>query len=235
MQPMVVTAHAYGSPALEGMLKRHPFVEVLSFSAADVNRIEFDSGRKRLISQGDTEVELYGLTELMDNNPLVCADAASVTGAAASLVLVAVGPLAKAELLTEMPAVALNFKDDSQEVDAALATEGWLSGAVVATADHDPEVLTAECICQVRLPGAVDDIRALYDECFGRSFFVRPADDVKENDPYAGYVIDIEPQGDGVGIAKITASAARDGKCGAGGLVHMFNVMCGFEESLGVA
>lgn len=235
MQAMVVTVSALGSPALWAMLLRHPFVEVRSFAETKANRIEFDSGRARSVSQGDPAAGLYGLTELMDNNPLVCADEAAVTGAAATLVMVAIGPLARAELLTEMPAVALNFVEGTDEIDAALKTEGWQGGAVVATADDEPELLAAECICQIRLPDGVEDIEALFDECYGRSFFVRPGRVSSADEPFAGYELTVEPQGESMALVKVTATAAPDGKCGAGGLVHMFNVMCGFEESLGVA
>lgn len=232
---MVVPVRAFGSVALKSCLERHPFVAIESFDEQALNRMEFTTNRQRQVYQGNPTVELYGLTELMDNNPLVCADEASVTGAAASLVMVALGPLAKAELISSMPAIALNFGPATDEIDTALAGEGWDGGSVIATEDGDSAVLITECICEIRVPDLIEDIGALYDECFGRSFFVRKGLHPSAGDAYASYALDVEDHRDGTALAKVTATAFREGKCGAGGLVHMFNVMCGFEESLGVA
>ena len=232
---MVVSAHAYGSLALKASLEKHPYVSLKSFEEDQALRIEFTTNRSRCVFHGNPSVELYGLTELMDNNPLVCADEAAVTGAAATLVMVALGPLAKAGLMSQMPAIALNFGPASDEVDIALAGEGWQVGTAIATDDGNPDLLIAECICEITLPGGTEDIDALYDECFGRSFFVRQGPRPMSSDAYASYELNIDDSGDGTALAKVTAVGARDGKCGAGGLIHMFNVMCGFEESLGVA
>lgn len=201
-------------------------------------RIEFDgqSGTRSAWHARPDVDGPYGLTELMDNNPLVCAKQASVTGAGASLTLIALGPLAKAELILDMPAIALNFQEPNpEEINAALATEGWRAGASVATADDLPEVFEAQCLANIRTQDA-SDLDNLYAECFGRSFFVRASTETPEaGDPHATYSISVADHGDGTALATVTARSARDGKVGAGGLVHLFNVMCGFEESLGVA
>jgi N-acetyl-gamma-glutamylphosphate reductase len=232
---MVVPVRAFGPASLKSCLELHPFVAIEAFEEADAMWMEFTTNRPRRVYHGNPSLELYGLTELMDNNPLVCADAASVTGAAASLVMVALGPVAKAALIAEMPAIALNFGPANDEIDTALAGEGWQGGTVVATDDSDPDVMIAECVCEIRLPGGVEDIEALYEECFGRSFFVRPVPRPQAGDAYASYELHVEDHGNGTGLLKAVATASRNGKCGAGALVHMFNVMCGFEESLGVA
>lgn len=232
---MIVPVRAFGRPALQKLLQGHPFVAIESFAEEEINRIEFDSGRPRKAYQGNSGVEQYGLTELMDNNPLVCAGEASVTGAAATLVMVALGPLAKAGLIMELPAIALNFGPATDEIDAALATEGWLGGTATATSDGEPEALVAECICMIRLPGNAEDIQSLYDECFARSFFVREGQGPTENQAHASYSISVEAHGDSTALARVVSASNRHAKSGAGGLVHMFNVMCGFEESLGVA
>jgi hypothetical protein len=232
---MLVPVHAFGSIALKSCLEQHPFVTIDAFEEQKSNHMEFSTNRPRRAYQGNPTTELYGLTELMDNNPLVCADEASVTGAAASLVMVALGPLARAELIASMPAIALNFGLATDEIDIALAGEGWDGGTVIATEDGYADVLRAECICEIRVPDSIEDIGALYDECFGRSFFVREGSAPASGEAYASYALQVEDHGAGTALAKVTAAAAREGKCGAGGLVHMFNVMCGFEESLGVA
>jgi hypothetical protein len=239
MSNPTVSVTAFGSPALQAMLIRHPLTVIKGFEETPDMRIEFaGQSRHRIAYRGNDGVSgPYGLTELMDNNPLVCADVASVTGGGASLALIALGPLAKAELLLERPAIALNFNEPhSEEIDAALTTEGWKAGASIATSDDDPEIYSAQCIAEIRMPGHAGDIDDLFDECFGRSFFVRPSAALPApNDPHATYSISINDHGDGTGLATVHANSARDAKTGAGALVHFFNVMCGFEESLGVA
>src|SRR5688572_29096795 len=197
---MLVPVRAFGSVALRSCLERHPFVAIQSFEEQSANRMEFSTNRPRRVFQGNPTVELYGLTELMDNNPLVCADEASVTGAAASLVMVALGPLAKAELIASMPAVALNFGPATDEIDTALSGEGWDGGSVIATEDGDPDVLIAECICEIRVPDSIEEIGALYGECFGRSFFVREGLHLSPGDAYASYALGVEDHGDGTAL-----------------------------------
>ena len=55
----------------------------------------------RSIEVGNPSLEVAGLVELMDNNPLVCADVASVPDPASTLTLIAIGPLIRAGLLVE--------------------------------------------------------------------------------------------------------------------------------------
>jgi len=234
-----VSVAGFGSAALLRMLERHPLTAIASFSEAEDMRIEFDGQTsKRVAHRGKANASgPYGLTELMDNNPLVCADVASVTGAGATLALIALGPLAKAELLADRPAIALNFHEpEAEEIDVALATEGWVSGASLATSDDDPDVYSAQCLAEIRMPDTEGDLRALYEECFGRSFFVRSSTERPSlADAFATYSLSVDNRGDGTALATIFAHSSRDAKTGAGALVHIFNVMSGFEESLGVA
>jgi hypothetical protein len=183
---------------------------------------------------GDPSAGLYGLTELMDNNPLVCADSASLTSPAGSLALIALGPLAKAELLLERPAIAYNFEvKNLDEIDDALSTEGWNDGAAVAGGEGAPVELVAEAIASIPSSITTDDLDELFDECFGRSFFVRKHLQLREGMAHATYTYTIEPQLETT-LFKCRAASMADGKCGPAGLVHMFNVMSGYEESLGV-
>jgi hypothetical protein len=52
-----------------------------------------------------------------------------------------------------------------------------------------------------------------------------------EGEPFALYRLSLmhdQPES----LLKIQVIADKDGKCGAAQIVHAFNVMCGFEESL---
>lgn len=232
----VVVAQPFGSRALLEFLMRHPFARVQGGSDSGPACIRFETGRSRAVFQGNPRMDCYGLTELMDNNPLVCADEASVTGPEATLALIALGPLAKANLLKESVAIAFNFPAEGrEEIEAALATEGWHGIATVASSEPGSDIYTAECIAEIVNPGSATDIEALYDECYGRSFFVRPACDPTAPTNAATYGFTFDDIGTGSALVKVTVSSGMDGRAGAAGLVHMFNIMCGFEESLGIA
>jgi len=85
---------------LEAILLGHPALLMLDEPAATPGVIEF--GRRaqwRRLSLGLGPSPVRGLIELIDNNPLVCADDASAPGAIATLALIALGPLARAGLI----------------------------------------------------------------------------------------------------------------------------------------
>ena len=235
MQGEVVQVIAQGQGELKRLLELHPFVSLASFVESDRMLLEFGAHAERRVTIGDARAPLYGLTELMDNNPLVCADFASVTSAAGSLALITLGPLAKAEMLINRPAIAYNFEvSDLDEVDAALATEGWLDGAAIAGMDEYSEILAAEAIAEIPSSVTEGDLADLFDECFGRSFFVRSGKGVGQGDAHAVFSFGVEPYLETT-MFKCVAQSSAAGKCGAAGLVHMFNVMSGYEESLGIS
>jgi N-acetyl-gamma-glutamylphosphate reductase len=101
-------------------------------------------------------------------------------------------------------------------------------------------VVVATVIAAIQTPPRLQDIDDLYEERFGRSFFVQRQDsgdwDVKlvlgtQNAVYRLRIAPDEPQS----LLTIQVMADENGKCGAGALVHAMNVMAGFEESLGLA
>ena len=238
-----IDVRASGSPKLEELLRGHPFVRLSEFKAAEILDMRFErDGWKRRVSQGYTgENALYGLPELMDNNPLVCADAAACTGPAATLAAIALNPLAKAGLLQESPAIVFSFEGDLDEVDRILASEGWNSGAFCTSTDDELNgCCPAAAFASIKLPADESEIDALYEECFGRSFFVRrhQGDDwspeLVRDKPFAVYNLLLTPGEDGLAVLRIDALADSNGKCGAAQLVHMLNIMAGFEEDLGL-
>jgi N-acetyl-gamma-glutamylphosphate reductase len=88
-------------------------------------------------------------------------------------------------------------------------------------------------------PESLGDIDALYEDAFGRSFFVR-RDEASDwhvslavDKPYALYRVRIGPD-EPNSLLTIRVMADIRGKCGAAQLVHALNVMAGFEESVGI-
>ncbi len=181
----------------------------------------------------------------MDNNPMVCADAVSVPSPASTLALIALGPVAKAGLIAEPPSIVTDFEADPDEVGEWLSMEGWTSGAHLQVGPlASGAVLAVTAMMAVLPPADSGSIEDLYDECFGRSFFVRrwsgPGWEPNRADatPYAYFRLDFSPeQGSAslAGLLSVRVAADRDGKCGAAQIVHAMNVMAGFEESLGIA
>ncbi len=231
-------AVAYSSsPAVLALLSRHPRVQRVD--AGRSSGVEFiHGGRRRDVQVGNVQAEVYGLLESVDNNPIVCADRISVPGPAATLALLAVGPISQSGLLIDPPVVALNFEDDGIE-----AKEALLAGAGEITLHSEPidlgSVLAATAMASIRTPDEIDDLDGLYEERYGRSFFVRRDEGgdwvaaLVAGKPFAVYRLRIST-GAPHSLLSVRVMADRDGKCGAAQVVHAMNVMCGFEESLGL-
>ncbi|MGV3618245.1 MAG: hypothetical protein ACO1SV_23200 [Fimbriimonas sp.] len=225
-------------PIVRTLLARHPRVGAVVEGAERLawRRGEWD----RTLDAGRDDIELHGLVELMDNNPLVCADAVSVPSPAATLALIALGPLAAAGMIAEAPALIVNFPADEADVARYLATEGWTGGVALRSEPVDlGTVLAATAMVEIVTPDDLDEIDALFEERFGRSFFVR-RDETSEWDPSlvagtprAVYRLLIAPDRPN-SLLTIRVLADRNGKAGAAQLVHAMNVMSGFEESLGL-
>jgi N-acetyl-gamma-glutamylphosphate reductase len=191
-------------------------------------------GRPRALSQGDPTLEVAGLVELADNNPLVCADLASVPGPVATLALIALGPLVRAGILAEPPAVQVAGASDADDLGPFLAKEGWPHGVALDVGDEDlGTVVALNAIAVLTQPA---DLGPLFEEAFGRSFYVRPNTattwdtSLVAKRPFALYDLSASSEN----LLTVRVMADRDGKCGAAQMVHALNVMCGFEESLGI-
>ena len=227
-------------PALRRLLERHPRVASVSESGGAPLRWVQDGHWHRRIWVGRSDIELKGLVELMDNNPLVCADEMSVPSAAGTLALIALGPLARAGLILEPPTHQLSFEAAEEEVDDWLTTTGWKGGVTLSISPLDTgEVVSSVTIAALASPPAWSDIDDLYGEAFGRSFNVRRNEGsewdthIVAGTAHAAYRLRLTP-GDEQSLVTIQVMADREGKCGAAQIVHAFNVMAGFEESLGL-
>lgn len=229
-----------GDPEVLRLLRQHP--KVAAVQESKDRGISFRQGQwQRSVVQGNSTTALYGLVELMDNNPLVCADMASTPTPIGVLAMIALGPLIVSGLLHEEPTILANSDDDKYAVHELLRREGWEGGAILSADEKDlGGVLAATVIAAIRTPSRLEDIDDLYEERFGRSFFVHRDEtsewhvDLVRGRQNALFRLRIAPD-EPYSLLTIQAMADGKGKCGAGALVHAMNVMAGFEESLGLA
>jgi hypothetical protein len=235
----MISVHVGPVPGLLDLVHRHPLIEAMHGPAdAALEWTQGDWRRRLWIGQPDFEVA--GLVELIDNNPLVCADEASVPDPASTLALIALGPLIRAGLLVEPPALQFSFDSEASLVDDFLRAFGWNGGAVVDDAPQDlGSAVALNAFAVVRTPEDPRELDELYEEAYGRSFFVQeagsePWDARRVADyPRALYRLRMAPD-EASSLLTIQVMADRHGKCGAAQALHAFNVMCGFEESLGL-
>jgi hypothetical protein len=226
-------------PAITSILTNHP--DVFELLETNYGGIEFETNRRRFVSPSSVAGDLGGVVELMDNNPLVCSDNSWVPSAGGALAVLALGPLLEAGLVVEPPAILLSFIDSEEEVAKALATVSYANGFSFNCEVNDlGTVRGAYCIAKFSNPAHFDEIDDIYNERYGRSFFVRRTEDtpwVKDlvaGKPWACFRLDLTP-GETESLLAIHIMADINGKAGAGQFVHTMNVMCGFEESLGLA
>jgi hypothetical protein len=228
------------SPTVRRLLEAHPRVN--SVEGSSEPGIQFRQGSwNREVLGAELSVETSGLIELMDNNPMVCADRVSIPDPFGTLALIAIGPLALAGILVEPATLIYNQPPDEMLVERFLGTVGWADGATFHTEERDlGSVLALTSMAAIETPADWSDIDDLYDERFGKSFFVRR----EEGDtwdpvlvaglPWAVFRLRFTP-GESTSLLTIQVLADKHGKCGEAQLVHAMNVMAGFEESLGIA
>jgi hypothetical protein len=230
---------------LRGLLARHPRVGLQPETANDA--LEFEDGTQvRSVAIG-ARGRPFGLVELIDNNPLVCADRVYVPDAASTLALIGLAPLIRASLVLERPRLTVSCPGTSRELDHALAECGYSGGCEARFVPGDPPSAIAAIEVAVSDTIGLNELNDLYDEAYERSFFVRRnsavfpshatdlqgADEIAVGRSYALY--DLQPTSGGpAGSLSIAVAADLRGKCGAAQIVHVMNVMAGFEETLGL-
>lgn len=175
--------------------------------------------------------ELRGLVEIVDNNPMVCADRFAVPGPSATLALIALSPLARAGILVGRPTVASKGAlEELPAIKALLADLGFVEGVSIEATDEPGR---CEVLATIQ-PATPLDLEALFDEAYGRSFYVRMVPDAHVAEvagrPYAACSV----QAEAPDRLRISVVADPEGKCGAAQMVHAMNVMAGFEEDLGI-
>jgi LysW-gamma-L-alpha-aminoadipyl-6-phosphate/LysW-L-glutamyl-5-phosphate reductase len=223
-------------PTLAALLASHPGVWIEGEGGPGLAFWQGDWRRSVVASEPGADV--YGLVELMDNNPMVCADRVSVPGLVGTVAAIAFGPLVRAGLVTEQPSLLLGSHEELGDLEDALVALGWGHGALVADVGAEPgPVVTARALVAVPTPDDLADLDSLYEEAYGRSLYVRLAEtfDPAETKgrPYAVCSLAVTPD-EPVSLLSVSVALDRRGKGGAAQLVHAFNVAAGFEESLGI-
>jgi hypothetical protein len=246
-------------PAILTLLGGHPDI---TLAEAGEQLLTFSSdGRTRQIRRGDLAIEPYGLVEMIDNNPLVCADAFSLPSAGAMLASIALGPVIDAGLTRDRPILHFSFPLEPNEILEALKRLGPdTQPRILAPRPGQPEIgvevmtelfrgeaplataLALRVVVAIPANVAQADLVPVYDERFGRSLYVRQTkpgtpwhrEDI-DGKPFALYRVGVSHQSSLINNhALIEVISDPQGKVGAAGVVHAMNVMAGFEESLGL-
>ena len=224
-------------PLAQQLLRSHPKVERVESS--ETPGIQFEMrGWSRRVEVGPAE--LYGVPEFMDNNPMVCADVVGVPTPAVQLALLALLPIVDSGMVAEAPVVMISSSIDEEELDLALRQSGWADGCVVAVEplelDH---VIAVTAMVAVQTPDDQTAFDDLYEERFGRSFFVQVSDDEEWESglvratPFARYRLALAEEAK-TSMLTIKVMADARGKLGPTGWIHAMDVMGNLEESLGI-
>jgi len=226
-------------PGLERWVAAHP--KLSNVGSVQESGLRFGS---RAITIGEpAEDAPYGLPELMDNNPIVCAARVVVPTPAATLAWIALGPACKAGFVLAdetSPPILLRFSGlEREELGRALQAVGSTSGTQIEWRGGQlTHVATLEALVPLDDLAQPDEIADAYDEAFGRSFFVRRVSPCEwlphrvQGTPRAEYWLEIAPSS--APMLRFGVSADLRGKLGGAQLVHALNIMCGWEESTGL-
>lgn len=224
-------------PVLISHVSRHPHLNRVGECDSLIEWTQNGWNRKITKCGGSS---LCGLIELLDNNPLVCADEASILDPAATLALVALGPMIRAGILVEPPSLLYSFEPELDCLQSHLPEFGWSEGLTVAIEPQEMgTVLACAAMGLVSTPANLDDLDLLYEEAYGRSFFVRMHEsgpwstELVKNTPYAIIQLRVTV-GEPHTLLTAQVLADRNGKLGNLQALHMMNVMEGWEESLGI-
>jgi hypothetical protein len=216
-------------PVLRALLGAHPGVALLPKPTVHLQWKQGDWRRE--VVDDPLACELRGLVEIVDNNPLVCADRFAVPGPTATLALVALAPLARAGILVGPPTVsATGAITERPAITALLADLGFVDGLTTESAEEPGQ---CEVIATIQ-PASPADLEALFEETYSRSFYVRLVPNahaaVVGGRAYAACSVLAEAPD----RLRISVVSDPEGKCGAAQVVHAMNVMVGFEEDLGI-
>jgi N-acetyl-gamma-glutamylphosphate reductase len=198
------------------------------------------TGHVRRLLSGQPNIEQYGLLELMDNNPVVCAEEVSLPSLAASLFLIALGPLLLSGLVTESPSFITNLACDQSEIQAAAGTVGWHQDVDVMTEPLEVSgTALGTGLAVVRSISDPEEFAAFYLERFGKSGVIRVggglewSPDQVRGKPLAIYRVSVSPDMPH-SLLSVQVMADATGAFQRAQLITAMNVMYGFEDELGL-
>lgn len=235
---MIELAQSSDERTLE-LLRNHP--RVARVEPGSHSGVDFKVGvQQRSVYVADPSQEVAGLVELIDNNPMVCAESMSVADPTSTLALIALGPLAWAGMILEPPTVISSVPANPDLLERFLETAGWQGGVTYHYEQRELGTVRAVvAMAVISTPADWSEIDDVYEERYGRAFYVRRDDDsswepeLVQNQPHAVYRVRYSP-GDDTSLLTIQVLGDEHGKCGSAQTIHAMNVMAGFEESLGI-
>lgn len=238
----MVTVKKPTDEPLATLLADHPEVQIDGESTQD-RVLEIQQGSwTRSLFWGDQQADVRGLVELIDNNPIVCTDSLSVPGPMATLAAIALGPLIRANLIKEEPALHVTeIPDEPDDILTNLEILGLHQNISVGVEENNfGRVMVLNAMVEIPVMDDYSILDDLYDEAYARSFYVRRIDDqtwdteLVSGKPYAAYHLRLTPGEEQYSLLTIQVMADRQGKLGACQVIHALNVMVGNEECLGI-
>lgn len=228
----------------QGLLQALQAHSSVASQTAEIGEVlEFVTNRPRSVviaSNANSLPSIGGLVELMDNNPLVCADHAWVPDEATTLFLAAFGPVALSGLVLEAPSVLTNAPIVAEAIENGLHSIAWAEGVTLAAVPDDMgDVYALTCLAKVAQPDDWEELDDIYEERYQKALYIRRDEtsdwtpDLVRGKNEIVYRLRLT-LGEGEGLLSIMVMADKNGRCGPKGALHMMNVMCGFEESLGI-
>jgi hypothetical protein len=229
-----------GNAHVAKFLERHPRIAFSDDLCESAGVIFEKAERQREVGVGRDDWAEFGLLELMDNNPLICADKMSIPTLAASLSLIVLGPILLSGLVMESPSFVTNLTTDEDEIATALRTTGWDEGVTVRTEPEvAPEIAMATGIAVIQNVSDPEEIAELYEERFGTSALIRQATEgdwiqaLVATKPLAIYRISLATD-QPTSLLSVRVIWDRSGVFHAAQIVNAMNVMLGFEDTLGI-
>ncbi len=226
---------------LNSLLANHPAV-TLNESVSPTGRLVFhQDGWQRQLLWGDQNADVRGLLELVDNNPVVCADTVCIPGPVATLATIALGPVLRAGLVQAGP--ALHVSETPTEPDDITANLELFGLHHIVTLGIEPQdfgrVVVLNAMVEIPLMDDYTLVDDLFDEAYARSFYIKRINDevwdtaLVDRRPHAAYRLRLTP-GEQSALLTVQVMADRHGKLGACQAIHALNIMVGNEECLGI-
>jgi len=221
-------------------LAGHPHISNVTVEP-EQTAVAFDGKNgQRIIHFDSPELEVAGVVELMDNNPLVCGYEVSLPSEPYVLPVLAIAPLIQADLLADEPAIHTNLDGEAETLERWLRAHGGTHDVIFSFEPIDLDGVVATTVfAPIKKLDDPSELDQLFAEKYERSFFVR-RDETSDWDtslvkghPTARFRLRLSV-GEDRDLLTIQLMADQARKLGWGRFLHAFNVMNGFEESLGI-